>query len=134
MSRLQVLVLAVLSVGLLSVVPAYALERDYFTADEDPAARRDLTLNNQHHTDNVLKWLREGNVNMALQDVKFTITKWPNHPRALILLEVIAGVAHSQNLPIPYYEKAIKVGSGMVSAAELKSWQDVLEWIKKERQ
>lgn len=108
---LYILTLAItlLSAGTLFVTPGYAIERDYFTADEDPAAWRDLTLNNQHHTNNVLKWLREGNIPMALTDVQFTIDKWPNHPRALILLEVISGVTHTPNLPIPYYEKAIRL-------------------------
>lgn len=103
------LAISLLSAGTLFVTSGYAIERDYFTADEDPAAWNDLTLNNQHHTNNVLKWLREGNIPMALHDVQFTIDKWPNHPRALILMEVISGVTHTPNLPIPFYEKAIRL-------------------------
>jgi tetratricopeptide (TPR) repeat protein len=84
-----------------------ALQRDYFTADEDPAAREQLNINNQHHTDQVLLWLRRGRIDRAIEDAKFTLQYWPNHPRALILMEFIARVARTPSLPIPYYEKAI---------------------------
>jgi len=83
------------------------LERDYFTADEDPAARHQLNINNQAHTDQVVKWLRADNIPMAIEDAKFTLKYWPNHPRALILMELIARVTRTLDLPIPYYEKAI---------------------------
>lgn len=109
MLYLLILAITLLSAGTPFVTPGYAIEQDYFTADEDPAARNQLNLNNTYHTDNVLKSLREGNIPMALLDVRFTIDKWPNHPRALILLEVISGVTHTPNLPIPYYEKAIRL-------------------------
>jgi len=33
-----------------------------------------------------------------------------------------------------HYEKAIELGSGLVSPAELKDWQDALAWIKEARQ
>lgn len=82
-------------------------QRDYFTADEDPVARQQLNINNQHHTDQVLYWLRQGRVDRAIEDAKFTLKYWPNHPRALFLMEFIARVARTPSLPIPYYEKAI---------------------------
>lgn len=107
MYKLITFVLLCLSVGIPFVARGQVPERDYFTADDDPQARRDLNLNNEHHTDRVLKWVREGNIPMALEDVKFTLDKWPNHPRALILMEVIARLTHAPSLPILYYEKAI---------------------------
>ncbi len=84
-------------------------ERDYFTAPgEDPLARNDLDLNDSYHTNFILDWIKKGRVDRALEDAKFVLNKWPNHPRCLILMEVIARVAHAPSLPIPYYEKAVK--------------------------
>lgn len=95
------------SVGFAVIAEGRVPERDYFTADDDPQARRDLDLNNEHHTNHVLKWLRDGNINMAIQDARFTLNNWPNHPRALMLMEAIGRIAHNPSLPIPYYEKAV---------------------------
>lgn len=87
---------------------AEVIERDYFRADEDPAWRQQLNINNSAHTDMVLERLRQGNNPLAMEEAKFTLRYWPNHPRALILMEVIARITRAPFLPIPYYEKAVR--------------------------
>lgn len=101
-----VIVISLVSGGFLNA--AEVVERDYFRADEDPAWRQQLNINNAHHTDMVLERLRQGNNSLAMEEAKFTLRYWPNHPRALILMEVIARATRAPSLPIPYYEKAVR--------------------------
>lgn len=104
-----VTILIILLSGVCSLLNAgQVIERDYFTADEDPAWRQQLNINNSAHTDRVIEWVRKENIPMAIDEAKFTLRYWPNHPRALILMELIARSARTPSLPIPYYEKAVR--------------------------
>lgn len=84
-------------------------DRDYFTAHEDPEAFRDLTLNDLYHTNRVLHSIQVGRYDEAVADLRFVLEKWPNHPRALLLIESLGQVTKALELPTPYYEKAIQL-------------------------
>jgi tetratricopeptide (TPR) repeat protein len=84
-------------------------DRDYFTAHEDPEAFRDLTLNDLYHTNRVLHSIQVARYDEAIADLRFVLEKWPNHPRALLLIESLGQVTQALELPTPYYEKAIRL-------------------------
>jgi tetratricopeptide (TPR) repeat protein len=98
-------------VGICLVVPvhSWAIVSDYFTADQDYEVLRDLRLIDGDHTNRVLRWIRTQRVNMAIADLKFTLDRFPNHPRALLLFETVARVAQVPQLPLPYYERALEL-------------------------
>jgi len=88
---------------------AWAIVSDYFTAEEDFEVLRDLRLIDGDHTNKVLRWIRSERINMAIADLKFTLDRFPNHPRALLLFETVARVAQVPQLPLPYYERAMEL-------------------------
>ena len=81
--------------------------KDFFTAGEDPETVRYLTLVEHAHTDRVMLWVRQDQINNALSECKYTLDRFPNHPRGLILLESVAKLMQAPTLPTPYYEKAL---------------------------
>ncbi len=81
---------------------------DFFTAGEDPETERYLTLVEHAHTDRVLLWVRQDQINNALAECKYTLDRFPNHPRGLILLESVSKLLQAPTLPTIYYEKALK--------------------------
>ena len=92
-------------------IPALATEpdRDYFTAEEDPQAQSDLEVNDEHHTNLVLGWIRDARFDRALADIYYVLERWPNHPRALLLLEMVARLSYAPNLPLFHYERALNL-------------------------
>lgn len=84
-------------------------DRDFFTAGEDAERLRDLSLNDLYHTNRVVHSIKVGRYDEAIADLKFVLDKWPNHPRALLLIESVGKVTQVPTLPIPYYEKALRL-------------------------
>lgn len=121
------------------LVPSHAgaIVSDYFTAHEDFEVARDLMLIEGDHTNRVLRWIRSDRINMAIADVKFTLDRFPNHPRALLLMETVARVSKVPELPLPYYEHALKMFPGYAVThaqygrylAEIGKVQDGLEQL-----
>lgn len=86
--------------------------RDFFTVNEqDDGGRAAYDLENidENHTGRVLKWIRENRLEMALADCKYTLERFPNHPRALVLLESVARLLEVPAIPMPYYIKALSI-------------------------
>jgi Tfp pilus assembly protein PilF len=102
-------VMAVVGICLVLPLNSWAIVSDYFTAEEDPEVLRDLRLIDGDHTNRVLRWIRTQRINMAIADLKFTLDRFPNHPRALLLFEAVARVGQVPQLPLPYYEKALEL-------------------------
>lgn len=107
---------ALLLVSIIATTQAFAAggpfapkDRDYFTANEDFETLRDLALIDEAHTDHIMYWLRTDNLNRAIQDLKFTLDRFPNHPRALLLFELVGTIAQVPGMAIPYYEKAVSL-------------------------
>ena len=129
----------VVALILVLLVPSYAgaIVSDYFTAHEDFEVARDLMLIEGDHTNRVLRWIRNDRINMAVADIKFTLDRFPNHPRALLLMETVARVSKVPELPLPYYEHALKMFPGYAVThaqfgrylAEIGRVQDGLEQL-----
>lgn len=57
----------------------------------------------------VYGYIRDGRLDDAIADLDFALRKFVNHPRALILLGLVAKLKKKSALPIPYYKKALKL-------------------------
>lgn len=51
----------------------------------------------------------EGNLPLALNELKYVLWVFPNHPRALHLLGMLSRQIHDRTIPIAYYEKALRL-------------------------
>jgi hypothetical protein len=51
----------------------------------------------------------EGNLPLAVNELKYVLWVFPNHPRALLLLGMLAKQMHDPTIPIAYYEKALRL-------------------------
>jgi tetratricopeptide (TPR) repeat protein len=92
-----------------SIGSATPMDRDFFTARLDPETERDLNLIDEAHTDRIWYWIRADRIQAAIADLNFVLDRFPNHPRALLLAEAVAGVTGVPTLPLPYYERALKI-------------------------
>lgn len=110
---LLLIVIGLLWVGQVDVYAQWDVgpppDRDFFTAHEDGEAQRDLVLNDLYHTNRVVHSIKVGRYDEAIADLRFVLDKWTNHPRALLLMENLARVTQAPGLPIPYYEKAVRI-------------------------
>ena len=83
---------------------------DYFSASLNPAVLAYLTaIENRHASERVWKLYRAGSYNEPLEDSKYTLARFPNHPRALHLLGEIAKATNNTSMPIPYFEGALRL-------------------------
>jgi tetratricopeptide (TPR) repeat protein len=80
---------------------------DYFVADHDPSTKHYLFLVDNAHTNKVLSSIRADRLENAMDDLNYTLNKFVNHPKALMLLGMVARLSRKPSLPLPYYEKAI---------------------------
>ena len=85
------------------------LDQDYFTANQSLTTQQLLHLVDTYHTNKVVASIREQNMNLAIVNLKYTLDRFPNHPRALMLLGSVAQFAKIPSLAIPYYERALKL-------------------------
>jgi|CXWL01.1.fsa_nt_gi tetratricopeptide (TPR) repeat protein len=96
---------------LVAVVGVFAEEerdKDYF----DPEAQGLLGMVEQYHlVSGTPFWSYYKNIDRdyshALNELKFILRYFPNHPKALTLLGVVAKQVQVPMLPIPYFEKAL---------------------------
>jgi predicted Zn-dependent protease len=86
------------------------VEKDYFHAANDRNVKQQLNNAEHFHLNkSVLENIATGKYKYALGDINFTLKYFPNHPRALQLLTTIAVLSKNRALPIPYFEKAIRL-------------------------
>lgn len=52
--------------------------------------------------------IREARIGYAIEELNYTLRKFPNHPKALMLMELAAKLNKTPTLAIPYFEKALK--------------------------
>jgi Tfp pilus assembly protein PilF len=79
---------------------------DYFTAEQDGVKGylENMTIN---HLDKVSGWIQQGRMDMAVLDLRYVLDRFPNQPRALQLLPVVASLSKNQALAFTYFEKAV---------------------------
>lgn len=109
MARTALLTVIIASFSSASISFATPMDRDFFTASLDPEIERDLHLIDEAHTDRIWYWIRVNRIQTAIADLNFTLDRFPNHPRALMLAEALAGVTGVPTLPLTYYERALKI-------------------------
>jgi hypothetical protein len=89
------------------VLPQRGLDDlDYFVADPRGLLH---TVERVHLHAGVWKNFSTGQYEFALADVKYTLDRFANHPKALALLGAIAKMTKTPSLPIPYFEKALRL-------------------------
>src|SRR5215510_1062964 len=99
---------------LLTVSQETALDiHDYFLAIrgdciEQRGARCFLMNVDTNHLNKVPGHIRGKDPNMGTEDLKYVLKYFPNHVKALMLMNIIAKLTNNPLLPIPYYERAIK--------------------------
>lgn len=83
------------------------INQDYFAAGQGADTTSLLLSVESYHVSKILPQLNDGNYEGALSDVKYTLNRFPNHPRGLALLGVYAKLTKAHSMAIPYYERAI---------------------------
>lgn len=83
---------------------------DYFTAHLRPELAKYLSLvTARHASERVWAVFREGQFAEPLGDCKYTLERFPNHPRGLHLIGEIAKAMNQASMAIPYYENALRL-------------------------
>jgi tetratricopeptide (TPR) repeat protein len=86
------------------------INQDYFTADRYPEVHQTLLLvQSAHMTEDDIRYFNEGKYSLMIGDVKYTLDKFPNHPRALHLMCEISKNMQDFSAPIRCFEKALKL-------------------------
>jgi Tfp pilus assembly protein PilF len=85
------------------------INMDYFIAKQDSETTHLLHLVEVAHTNRVLPQISRNDYNGALSDIKYTLNRFPNHPLGLVLVGLYARLTKGYGLPVPYYEKAIRL-------------------------
>jgi len=82
---------------------------DYFSTETNPEAKAYIKSVDTYHTNKVMNWIHNKNYDAALSDLQFALKRFPNHPKALMLIVTYAHFTNSPNMAMPYYERAIKL-------------------------
>lgn len=94
------------------VSPGYAhhgAEHDYFIAGQNPELQHYLALVESAHTNKAVDWIQQGRVPDAIADLKYTLERFPNHPKGLLLMGLVAKLSGNSTLALPYYERALRL-------------------------
>jgi tetratricopeptide (TPR) repeat protein len=90
------------------------VNHNYFAAKQNPELARLLQSVETNHLlrtpakpNGVMGWIQEGNYGYALNELRYTLDRFVNHPMALSMLNLVAKLQGTPALPLPYYEKAI---------------------------
>jgi Tfp pilus assembly protein PilF len=100
---------------LAAVPPVWAQEkpRNYYAISD----RHDITLlrnvEGHHLTDGTFwKWYRAKKYDLAADELRFVLRYFPNHPKALQLMALIAKKSDTLHLAVPYYVQALELYPG----------------------
>lgn len=81
---------------------------DYF-ADNDSGTKHYAQIVETAHMNKISEWIRNGRIGNALADCKYTLDRIPNHPKGLMLAQIVARVTKNPKLAIGYYQRAMKL-------------------------
>lgn len=81
---------------------------DYFAAAKEGLAQY-LDIATKNHVDVVPGWLRDGRINNAIDDLKYTLDRFPNHPKALHYMGTVSQLTKKTGMAITYYQKALNL-------------------------
>ena len=83
---------------------------DYFTVNAStPRRQRHLDHVEKFHVNQIQEHIQQGQMEPALVDLKYTLERYPNHPKALMLAGMLAMLTKSPLLAISSYERALKL-------------------------
>jgi len=83
---------------------------DYFSRDRDPhVAHACQSVEYQHLGKKFLREYASQQWESALDDLKFVLGYFPNHPKALMLMGSITQITKNHSLAIHYYGRALKL-------------------------
>ncbi len=86
------------------------INQDYYTLDQHPETIALLRLVEYgHFSQPLFDAFRAGYYKSVVGDLKYVLERIANHPGALSMLSTVAIVTKINNLPIPFYEKALKL-------------------------
>ncbi len=91
------------------------VNNDYYSIGVDPQAYQLIPIVENGHlgpkTNPRGFWPRytEGNLPLAVNELKYVLWVFPNHPRALHLLGIVSKQLHDTSIPIAFYEKALRL-------------------------
>jgi len=89
------------------------INQDYFVADQFPGTKSLLILVERFHVNEPDSKLhaniKDGHYEYAWGDIKYTLDKFPNHPKALLLAGLVARLQKAPLIAIPHFEKALKL-------------------------
>ena len=91
------------------------INQDYFTANQYPMIKRLLwSVETNHLDDRVLQLYtaesrKSDSYKYALENVKYVLEKFPNHPKALMVMSSVARLMKASAIPIPYYKNALRL-------------------------
>jgi Tfp pilus assembly protein PilF len=83
---------------------------DYFAVSTSTPTIQDYLRHvESFHVNKIQERFRQGDVNLARGDIKYTLDRFPNHPKALMLAGMGARLTKSPAFATAYYEKALKL-------------------------
>ena len=86
------------------------MDQDYFTANQHPETKELLYVNEKYHLNKrVLNDFSAKRFDIVLDDLRYILDRFPNHPEALMLLGSVATLKKDPPLAVPYYEKALRL-------------------------
>ena len=81
---------------------------DYFTAAEEGQAVY-LELATKNHAEKAYSWIRENRISNAIEELKYTLDRFPNHPLGLQLMGLVSKITKNPGMAIAYYQKALNL-------------------------
>jgi predicted Zn-dependent protease len=101
---------------LVSSIPVEASAYDYFVAHRDPQIKDYLDkVENAHmnrsssNPKGQLADFMEGKYGNAISDLKYVLERFPNHPKALMLIGMAAKLSKTPSVALEYFERATKL-------------------------
>ena len=61
----------------------------------------------KYHVDKAYGWIRDGRLNDAIEDLKYTLDRFPNHPKALQTMGLVSQLTKKPAMASTYYQKAL---------------------------
>jgi len=107
MKRMGGMVTIGFSLIVLFGAPIHSYGFDYFTAQQDGKGEY-LRILESAHVNTVPHSISINRLDNALGDLKYTLERFPNHPRGLQLMGVVSQILKKPGLAVSYYHKAIE--------------------------
>lgn len=86
------------------------INQDYFAREQFSGTKYLIYLVEKGHVnEKVFNDFQTGDYKSVLADMKYALERVPNHPRALMLLCGVARMTSQPAIPIPFFERALKL-------------------------